>query len=155
MLFRCRTVAQAIAWQSTIDYIKHGAAYCLADAQGEVAVIEKVPTRQAVRQPEAGVAFTVNDAWCAQVKPLVGGNAPLIAESHLRAANLLRLARTLPRDVEGMQALLRDHAASGGICHHGQVNLHTASAAVVEPRQRRLWVTQGYPCLNPFVRYTL
>lgn len=155
MLFRCRSVAEALAWQGSVDYIQHGAAYCLADAAGEVAVIEKVPTRQAIRGPEDGVAFTVNDAWCPAVKPLVGGNAALIAESHARAGNLLRLARALPRTVDGMQALLRDHAETGRLCHHGQVNLHTASAAVVVPRQRKLWATQGYPCRNPFVPYSL
>jgi isopenicillin-N N-acyltransferase-like protein len=155
MLFRCQTVADALAWQASVDYIKHGAAYCLADAAGEVAVVEKVPTRQAVRAPVDGVAFTVNDAWCPEVKPLVGGNGRLIDESHQRADNLLRLAHALPRTVEGMQTLLRDHAEAGGICHHGQVNLHTASAAVVAPRQRKLWATQGYPCLNPFLPYSL
>jgi isopenicillin-N N-acyltransferase-like protein len=155
MLAECRTAAEAAAWMSRIDYVQHGGAFALADAEGDVIVVEKVPTQQDTRLPEDGLAFTVNDAWCPAIKPYVGGNAPLMAESHERADNLLRLARSLPATVEGMQTLLRDHTVFGGICHHGQVAIHTVSAAVAQPRQGRLWVTQGYPCQNPFVGYSV
>ena len=155
LLVQCHTAAEGLDWLSRIDYIQHGGALALVDEAGDVAVVEKVPTAQAVRRPEDGVAFTVNDAWCPAIKPLVGGNEALIAESHTRADNLLRLAKDLPATPEGMQTLLRDHNHPGGICHHGEVGIHTVSAAVMQPRQRRLWVTQGYPCQNPFVVYTV
>ena len=155
LLAQCRTTTEGVHWLSRIDYIQHGGALALADEAGDVSVVEKVPLHQAVRRPEAGVAFTVNDAWCPAIKPHIGGNDALVAESHMRAGTLLRLARALPATPAGMQELLSDHSRPGGICHHGEVNIHTVSAAVAQPRQRRLWVTQGYPCQSPFVAYTL
>ncbi len=155
MLAECHTVADGVAWLKRVDYIQHGGALALVDETGDVAVVEKIPNHEAIRRAEAGVAFTVNDAWCPAIKPHIGGNDVLMAESHMRADNLLRLAQHVPPTPEGMQTLLRDHSHPGGICHHGEAALHTVSAAVAQPRQRRLWVTQGYPFQNPFVAYTL
>lgn len=154
-LFRqCRTVEEAIAFLGDHDCINHGAGVLVVDRQGAMAVIEKVPTRQAVRQGKGDLLFNGNHALCSEINGLVGGSA-LIANSQARCANLTRIAERHPATLADLQAILRDHASPGAICQHGQTGLHTASGAVAVCARGELWATAGYPCQNPFEQFVL
>lgn len=150
----CRSVDEAVACLSGLDWINHGAAMLVVDARGDMAVIEKVPTRQGVRRSVSGTLFNGNHALCEEIVPLVG-DEELIANSRARCDNLTRLLVVFPSNLEGLKAILRDHTRPGAICQHGQARLHTASAAVAVSRRREVWATSGYPCQTVFDRFAL
>lgn len=56
--------------------------------------------------------------------------------------------------VETMQKILADHAGDpGGICRHGERNMHSISGYVAEPAKRLLHVRRGHGCLGTWTSY--
>jgi hypothetical protein len=78
-----------------------------------------------------------------------------VENSRRRFANLKRLTESLPHTLEGMMALLYDHAEEGQICQHGNEDMWSSAAYVAIPAQRGLLVAQGQPCESEFVEVAL
>ena len=73
-----------------------------------------------------------------------------------RYERLAVLTQAAPRDVAGMQAILRDHTQPGAICQHGgPADLHTTAAFVIVPAAGEFYMAAGCPCQHPFLRYTV
>jgi isopenicillin-N N-acyltransferase-like protein len=151
----CATVDEALPMVTDFVAQGQGANLLMADASGKALIVERCPTRQAVREPEGGVLFAANHAVSPSISELLVEDGEFLANSRARYEKLERVTSTMPRTIEGMQALLRNHEEPGPICQHGGAGLYTVTAYVIAPKQRKLWLTQGPPCQNDFVEVSL
>jgi isopenicillin-N N-acyltransferase-like protein len=150
---RCATVAEAVAFLSRHELDFGGISLLLADASGDLAVLEKKTRGQCARRLDRDAAFLAHTNH-ACLGPLADPPAfaatPLARNSRERLGRLQALVPTLPRGREGLMALLRDHDPRGGLCQHGGGGLHTDYGIVCSPSERGAWIAAGPPCRTPF-----
>ncbi len=151
ILERCASVAEAIDLAETMPSVNYGAHLMLGDAGGDVAVIERMPDRMAVRRPVNGLTFNTNHPLAPETREHSAAPATLRANSLARYARLEALTASAPRTVAGAQEILRDHTEPGAICQHGAGDFHTTGAYVLQPKQGTLWMAAGCPCQHDFV----
>jgi isopenicillin-N N-acyltransferase-like protein len=157
LLERCATVEEATRLALERDAINYGNNILLADESGDLAVVERSVTRQALRwrADDAPMLFATNHSLTPELEEVLGGGEILLTNSRERFERLLELDPTPPGSLEGLQNLFRDHTRPGGFCQHGQGNLHTIAALIVAPRLRQIWVAHGAPCQNQFLPISL
>jgi predicted choloylglycine hydrolase len=147
VLHACATTSEAIEMLARVPIRKAGYAMVIGDADGDVAVVEKVVGKIAVRRPQGNVAFEANIARCSDVLPFV--DPSWCGENGERRTALLdRLTRQQPwRDfsLNGMIDLFAMHDDPVGICQHGPA-LHSQTGFFMLPRKRELWLARGYTC---------
>jgi len=151
ILERCVTVEEAIQLAEEMPSVNYGAHIMLGDAGGEVAVIERMPDRMAVRRPEGGLLFNTNHPLAPETREHSAAPAYLKENSEARYGRLQALTASAPRTLDGMQAILRDHTEPGAICQHGAGDFHTTGAYVLQPAQGTMWMAAGCPCQHDFV----
>jgi isopenicillin-N N-acyltransferase-like protein len=154
-LERARDFEQGLEALREVRYMCHPFNVVLGDAAGGLAAVERPVTKMAVRRPENGAAFVTNHWEEPETAPLCNISDQLRGNSKRRFENLRRLVRTVPHTVEGMISVVRDHNPSGGICQHGDANMHSSAGYVVVPSQRRVWFAYGRPCEVEFEPYDL
>ena len=147
VLHACATTAEAIAMLRRIPIRRAGYALVIADAAGDVAVVEKVVGAVAVRRPEHNVVYEANIARCPEVLPHIdpswGGE-----NGHQRTALLDRLCRDQnwpDFSLQGMIDLFSTHAEPVGLCQHGP-QLHSQTGFFMLPRRQELHLVRGYTC---------
>jgi isopenicillin-N N-acyltransferase-like protein len=58
--------------------------------------------------------------------------------------------------VDALKAILADHAGDpGGICRHGERNMHSISGYIAEPARGVLHVRRGHGCLGTWTAYSV
>jgi hypothetical protein len=139
------------------DAVNFGSNILLADAAGDCAVIERAATRYAVRRPEPGgqVLFATNHSLAPELDEVAGNNSTLLANSRERFERLSGLSSAPDDLLETLQALFRDHTRPGGLCQHGQGDLHTIGSVIAGSATRKLWVASGAPCEIPYLPVSL
>ncbi len=151
---RCRSVAEAEAMCAEFEVGRNGMSVLMGDATGDLAILEKHVAGQAIRRPSgAGEAIWQTNHCCDS--SLAGADDPdsgLLENSRHRMACFERLDGTIERRFDGLVGLYQAHGDPAGICQHGEGGLHTDSAIILCPHERAMWVTEGYPCAQPFVR---
>jgi len=154
ILEKCGTVDEAIALAETMPAVNYGAHLMVGDANGDVAVIERMPMRMAVRRPVDGLLYNTNHPLGPETREHNGADAALNENSHARFTRLGSLISQTPHTVEGIQSILRDHTQPGAICQHGgPAGLHTTGAYVLLPAGKTMRVAPGCPCQHDFVPY--
>ena len=153
---QCRTVEEALALCDRVPVMHHPSHNVFADQAGTLVATELTPEGTRVCQGPDETSVRATNHFCP------GGweardsrDSRLVENSRRRWANLQRLADALPHTVEGMMLALRDHAAEGQICQHGNDDMWSSTAYVAVPQQRRLLVAQGQPCETEFVEVAL
>lgn len=153
----CANVEEATRLALKRDAINYGNNILLADESGDLAVVERSVTRQALRRRagDTPALFATNHSLTPELEEVLGGGDVLLTNSRERFEHLLELNPAPPDSLAGLQDLFRDHTRPGGFCQHGQGNLHTIAALIAAPRPRQLWVAYGAPCRNQFLPISL
>lgn len=161
VLEHCATLAESATLLRETPLICEALALTMGDAQGHLAVVEQDVYRQAWREPDEGAVFTTN-MWFSEELASDNISDPAwgayLANSRDRFANLQRLAREVPHDLEGMKRILQDHTQPGAVCQHRDNNAagqNTYNAFIMLAQQRAVLVTGAKACEAPFQRLDL
>lgn len=148
---RCHSVAEAREFLLAVPHLR-SFSYLVADASGGALVAEGTPAGVSVRGPEEGLLVATNHH--------VEGQAPAQGRERSRALYQALRGRLAERDQwswEGVRELMADHEL--GVCvgdHSGTSSeWGTLYGLVARPAARELAVSPGFPCREPFERFTV
>jgi isopenicillin-N N-acyltransferase-like protein len=161
LLERCETVAEALAYLPSTPHFGDGTVI-LADAQGDMAVLELAHSAQAVQQDGEGFLVSTNHFSAPETQALwVEANLPRLQGNSQARRQEVEAALRAGRgqvDVPWAQSLMARHGDDlSAICRHPEVEAHgvTISTVVFLPQQASLYVSNGLPCQTPFERFSL
>jgi isopenicillin-N N-acyltransferase-like protein len=84
---------------------------------------------------------------------------PIDAADTLLRSGRMRLLLEESRgsiDLERLRTIMADHAGRpGSICRHDARGFTTLSSVIYSPLERKMWATNGNPCTEPFLEYTV
>jgi len=163
----CRTTAEAVKLVTEFPARANAGFFGIADAAGEIRVVEFTASRYAVREPdELNVMAQTNhyiklveanlpEGTYWTVKGMEGLEyAHSTNTRHATAYSRLREAAG-KITVETMMEILKDHSAGGGdgsdctVCCHGLTG-GTLGSMIVDMRARKMWVAEGHPCTHDY-----
>jgi predicted choloylglycine hydrolase len=154
----CTDVEEAISFLEQIFPITHGHNIVFADAKGNAAVVEKTPTKQAVRRLNKGALFCTNMFLSENMDDVVNKTKfQTLTNARQRDQNLENLLRNnkISTDLDGIQQIMRFHSSQGSICSHGgtgDINgLQSNKSFIMVPNDHSLMVTEGLPCKFPYI----
>ena len=137
VLARCATVSDAVELAAGFSTRTLGENMLVADAEGGVAVIEKLPGGQAVREGQAVAAC--NHVLSPELAEGMAADDPVGDNSRRRLARLERAVQTARAwQRQDVHALLSDPA--GGVFQQGDSGLHTIASLVLAPAKRLAWI---------------
>lgn len=140
ILTRCTDVAEAVELASTHPVRTLGENLLVADANGRVAVIEKLPHGQAVREGETTAAC--NHVLSPELESEMDPADTIRANSRRRLAALERLlAANEAWTHEQLGQIMT--APDGDVFQDGEDELWTLASLVFDPAGRRLWITEA------------
>ncbi len=156
LLEKCTSVRDAIVYIRSHPHFGNGTV-SLVDAQGDMAVLEIAHSKLAVRHSNEGFVVSTNHftapetraLWMDCEPPNLPGNSP---ERYGQVEKALRSARGRV-DIPWAQKLMAQHGTGlNAICRHTKMDplTVTISCVILLPRQASIYVTNGYPCENPF-----
>jgi len=161
----CATVEEALGFLDRHDVMYWGFSLILADAAGDLALIEVVPGAQARCRPADDHLIHANhcvrpETASREVDSAIGAAYQADVEevrhnSEARYETLEHIVPSAPRTLRGMEGLLRHGNGPGSISQSGQAGMHTVYAMVVAPAQGKIWGAEGYPPDVPFVEYEI
>lgn len=163
----CRTTAEVIRLITEFPSRANAGFFGIADAAGDIRVVEFTASRWAVREPdEAGVMAQANHFikmteanlpegtyWV--VEGMEGLEYAYSTETRYNTAYSRLKEKAGKITVETMMEILRDHSANDGvgadhtICCHG-ISGSTLGSMIVDMRDRKMWVADGNPCEAPY-----
>jgi predicted choloylglycine hydrolase len=155
-ILRCTNVSEAVALLKEMAPVMHGYNFVFTDSGGNAAVVERSPTKYAVRYIE-GRALYCSNSFRTQTLQAVMADMPEITQnSNDRWYHFEQIAgdKSWMWDIDGLQATLRDHSKPGGACQHasiGQAGLYSAHSYIMIPAQNQLIVSDGLPCRHPYL----
>lgn len=155
VLEQCRTVGEAIELMTSLP-VSH--AYVFADAQGNMAGLQTTPVGHAVYEPEDDVVLAnhVRDPKLL-AKMIEHGYDPDYrnANSEKRVQTAVDMLRTATgdHDFEFVRSVLSSHEGyPDSICCDGNA---TSFIAMPRANKERIWIAERFPCLNPFLEYSV
>ncbi|MFC1526658.1 C45 family autoproteolytic acyltransferase/hydrolase [Candidatus Latescibacterota bacterium] len=143
----CASVGEAVDHLSSLQVNAYGFSLMVADAAGDLALIEKSGAGMAVMRPAepphlAHTNHILDPALAAacpeQVEPLRTNGIRRLR----RATELLAAEREIGE-------ILRDRSDLGAICQRGEDGLHTDFAICFHPSRRTATLWPGYPDATP------
>lgn len=163
----CSTTAEAVQLITAFPRRANAGFFGIADAGGEIRVVEFTASRWAVREPdEAGVMAQTNhfikmpeanlpDGTFWTVKGMEGLEYAYSTKTRHDSAyaGLRKTAGSIT--VQTMMEILQDHSANNGVgsdhtvCCHG-ITGSTLGSMIVDPGARKMWVADGNPCEAAF-----
>ena len=135
----------------------------IIDAQGDMAVVDKTGPHVLVRQCEKDMNFTTNFSLDEKLeKWRREGADPKQGENYyMRAKNIRSAYAGLHGDkptVKWLKELFRDHNGIGRICRHGEEEYgfgYSRMSFIYYPCDRKVEITNGWPCQNKYQKFTL
>ena len=152
----CSTTEESIKMLSAYRLAKLGQSVLLADAQGDVAIVEMAARKQLVRRPYNGVIYATNFYLIEEMAKLSDPDVWYYQNALKRLENLKMTLESgsLVLSVDFMRKILRSHTDPGAICQHGKdIDLNTFCACLLLPREKKIFATHGHPCQNDFIEY--
>jgi hypothetical protein len=140
---------------ATIPLASHGLNATFIDKSGRAAVIEMAPSGKAVRSPEQATTYHTNHFISLDAPEELKDQPEFLANSRARIDTVSRLVNAVDRTPEGMMRILRDHSDTGPICQHGGCDMFSVVSHVLLPSEGRMFVTEGFPCQNEYVEFSL
>ena len=143
----CATVDDAVALIEAQALHHGGYSVILADASGELALVEKngAGTARLAERPGGYLLHTnhildprLRRGSPEQTEPVRGNGVRRFDRAEARVP-------TLARDAEGLRCLLSERGGPGAIWQEGQDGLHTDFGVILEPCERRLVCFTGPP----------
>ncbi|HET9072232.1 MAG TPA: C45 family peptidase [Acidimicrobiales bacterium] len=161
----CETPADGV--DVVLGHVRSSSAnYLLASADGLVLDLEAAPgdyRAVSVLEPEGGALVHTNHF----LRPPAGQDDVSVwamSDTHLRRQRALPALADPGRrhDPESIRDVLADHAGYPfGVCSHADPRVGdgpawaTITAVVMDPAERRLWLTSGRPCETPLLEVEL
>ena len=174
---RCSTIGDAAALLGSVRHLRP-MSYLLADASGQVGVVEATPDAVVLRRPKEGLVTAANAPQ--------GGNAIKDWSVDRQGFSLSEPIRTVPQNYEGravqrarkrisraeellrrasgrvsvaaVQQVLSDHAApicTGDHNHPDGAPWGTIWSGLCTAASREFWIAPGLPCRHPYQRFVL
>ena len=153
----CSNVQEATEFYGSHSTAKVGGNTLMVDESGDAAVVEKSPSRQAVRKPRNGNIWCTNHPTLGPMKE-VWDVAEMTAgrkeNSSERSAKLEYFVQDFRAEdaIESFEGTLRSHGP-GWLCQHGI--LSTLFSMITLPARGAMLVTDGPPRESEFVSYRL
>ena len=134
--------------------MNHGLNLMFTDPSGAAIVVERSPTRAAVRRMESHTIWNTNHFLTAEMQPVLKDDGGAAAQnSRDRFTVLERLTAEQPHSLEQLKQIARTHTEPADICRHGPL-AHSIMGYIMIARERSLLVSAGYPCENEFEAFT-
>ena len=134
--------------------MNHGLNLMFTDPSGAAIVVERSPTRAAVRRMEGHTIWNTNHFLTAEMQPVLKDDGGAAAQnSRDRFTVLERLTAEQPHSLEQLIRIARTHTEPADICRHGPL-AHSIMGYIMIARERSLLVSAGYPCENEFEAFT-
>jgi len=158
ILQECSDVEEAIRFVARYPVIRSGFQFALVDRAGNAALIERSPTKQNVVRTEGVALFCTNHCATPAMRQLeLSRGAVGDRNSDERYANLqgITSAPDFRPTLENLKAIIRNHRVPGGICQHGELEMHTRRAYICRPAEGKFMVAAGPACSNEFQEFSL
>ncbi len=160
LLQHCSSVEEGIEFLAKYPMAGKGLNIFLADSAGNVAVVEKSYTKQAVRKMEDEVVWNTNHFLDKELAKYNSTKAEKdMKESQGRYSYLEKVLKEerVPHTVEEMKKILSHHEQSetGSVCKHPdkENDNRTHFGAIFIPKEKKALITHGNPCENEFKEY--
>lgn len=155
ILEECKSLDEAIDLFSENDLAYQGANFLICDNKGECALIEKSHCHQAVIDARDDVIASTNHFTDPK---MVNFGKAFSESSVIRLARISELLASNNGKIElpVVKSFLRDHACgfdTNSICRHTSSGANTIQAYILQPRSKRVFVSDGHPCLHRFQQY--
>jgi predicted choloylglycine hydrolase len=151
ILDRCSSVEQAVASLKSVSYSTTNN-YLLADATGDMAVVEAGPGQVNVRRPHGSQGFVAcTNHFISQRMRDLEDRGKRVADSLRRYASMINKIEEADGhlDLDGAGEILSDD--SGGVCsHRSEISLGTLWSVVADLKDRRIMVAEGHPCKTKY-----
>ena len=148
------TVDAAADMVARTPIMNHGLNLMFTDPSGAAIVVERSPTRTAVRRMDSHTIWNTNHYLGDEMQAVLkndGGAAA--ANSRDRFTVLERLTAEQPHSLEQLMRIARTHTEPADICRHGPLS-HSIMGYIMIAQERSLLVSAGYPCENEFEAFT-
>ncbi|GEM_PF-998482 len=159
VLQTCSDVDEAIALISQYNLIRLGLYFLLVDRSGKACVVEKSISHQGIRFPdEKGIIFATNFYMVPSMARYIDKSAFYYQNALERYINLFNLKESsLPQEgLRGMKKILQNHSPIGPICaHFKDLGMCSFYAFLIVPAERKLMITDGYPCQEEFKEFKI
>ena len=168
VLERCANVSEAADLLKTKTGGLRGMNFLMVDANGDMAVVERSPSRCAVRRPQDGAIWATNhpiDPQMRAVEKMILGTEDgldrtlaLDANTRQRFGRLGALAREYARPsghdevLRSVENVVQSHGPCG-MCQHGI--MQTTWSVLMDARKRELSLADEYPCTAAWERFSL
>ncbi len=160
LIERCSTVDEAVDFLGDVKVsVKVGTNLLILDSSGSVAVIEKSPTKMAVRWGDDGICAT-NHFISDEMRDL-NANSPEMIErySQPRIDRLMEFIKCADRDkpLVSSKRILRSHGL-GGLCYHGDewpwpATTQLANIFISKEKEMHVSLPMGPPCKGQFIKF--
>lgn len=166
-LRNCATTPQAIEYVRSLPPVlplNAGYQLNLIDAEGRMAVIDKVGPRTLVRTCASGASWTTNVSLDADLEHWRVGNDPKYTKQYHGYQRAERLARDIqrlggqPPTMSWIKRLMSSHDGAGGrICRHGPEcdGGYSRMSMLYRPARGTLEITNGPPCQSEYQHFSL
>ena len=148
ILPHCATVSEALECIRDQPLNYNGYSLMLADAAGELSLVERNGAGMAVLPTLPG-GFQAHTNHILD-DPLAAASPeqfePILTNGRRRLARIMALAPDLPRDEAGLEAFLTDRGPDGTIWQNGSDGLYTDFGVLFTPATRRIRYWTGQPC---------
>lgn len=162
VLRQCADAPEAVEYLKEITpAIPPGAGYQLnlIDAEGRMAVVDKVEEHTVVRQCEDGLNFTTNYSLDRKLQDWLSGDTPLEPHYEGRAESIRERYQSAKGEVsvKWLKDLLRSHEGLGRLCKHGmeEGGGYSRLSFVYYPRTLTMEISNGFPCENEYQEFDL
>ena len=158
ILSNCDTTEKAISMIEEIYSAGWGMGLIIVDADGQTAVVEKSGSLTSVRRDEAKVCFCTNhfeDPSMQAARPIP--HPGLEENSRLRLQTLSQLfyKDSWPATLDSIEAALAYHGDLGFVCQHGDAGLYSNYSCIAVPKEMKILLGDGFPCLHNYTEYQL
>ncbi len=158
LLQECANVEEGIQFLSRYPVLRYGFHFALVDRAGNAAIVERSPTEMYVRRAEGKTIFCTNHTATPCMRKLELSRGPVgDKNSDERFANLQRITSSpdFKLTLDSMKDILRNHRVPGGICQHGDLEMHTHRAYIAIPDEGKLLVAPGSPCKHEYEEFSI
>lgn len=157
VLQNCKNVEDALVFLAEHKARSSGLNYMLVDSSGNVAAVEKSPTKQGVRKPKDGAVYFTNFFLASEMKQFYRGKKGY-TDPQERYENIASLINEQKGKftLDFMKHILTNHRYPGSICRHGGRDIYrTYYSLLAIPNERKLFISEGNPCKNKLIEYTI
>ncbi len=134
--------------------MNHGTNLMFTDPSGAAIVVERSPTRMAVRRMDSHTIWNTNHYLMDEMQAVLKNDGGAAAQnSRDRFTVLERLTAEQPHSLEQLMRIARTHTEPASICRHDEL-AQSIMGYIMIARERTLLVSFGYPCENEFEAFT-